>query len=149
MKTVSLHKEVLTVSALLAVPEESAWLYYTRPEDIVNWNFASEEWYCPFAENDLRKDGGFTYRMEARDGSMGFDFSGVYTEVEKFFRISYRLDDEREVDVSFGRKDEQTEVSIRFQIENVYPPEQQQAGWQAILDNYKSYAEKMYREALF
>lgn len=105
------------------------------------WNFASEDWYCPKAENDLRKGGHFNYRMSSTDDQMGFDFEGDYTEVVMLSKISYKLGDEREVYVTFEGDDVSTKVIVVFDAETENSLELQKTGWQAILDNFKKYVE--------
>lgn len=132
----------LTVSVLLQVDPARAWAAYTEPQAIVQWNFASEDWHCPRAENDVRVGGRLCSRMEAKDGSMGFDFEGVYTEVQPLKRLAYRFG-ERHAQVVFASEaPHQTWVRVTFEPENEYPLQQQQAGWQAILDNYQRFAER-------
>lgn len=132
---------VLSIEALIQAPISKVWSMYTDPAHIVNWNFATPEWHCPHAENDLRKDGWFMSRMEARDGSFGFDFKGKYLAVEPFEHLAYQMEDDREVQVSFHQEGEMTRVIGRFEAESSNSPEMQQAGWQAILDNFKAYVE--------
>jgi len=115
----------------------------TRPSHITQWNFASPEWCCPTAEVDLRPGGAFSWRMEARDGSMGFDFHGTYTAVEPYRRLQYRLGDDREVEITFEPDGDAVLVTETFQPENQHDPEFQRQGWQAILDNYGRYVEDL------
>lgn len=133
----------IAIETMVRVPVETAWNAYCDPEAIVHWNFATPLWCCSKAENDLREGGRFSYRMEARDGSMGFDFFGSYTEVKAFKRIRYVLGDGREVTTEFAEKDGGTHVSTVFDAETVHEAEMQKSGWQAILDNYKQYAETL------
>lgn len=132
---------VITVEATINAPVEKVWNYWTDPKHIVRWNNASDDWHTPKAENDLRVGGKFLSRMEAKDGSFGFDFSGEYTAVDKHKRIEYSLGDERKVKVIFESKGNETKVTERFDAENTHSVEMQQAGWQAILDNFKKYVE--------
>lgn len=131
----------ITVSAAVAAPAEQAWALWTSPDHITRWNHASDEWHTPRATNDLRPGGRFEFRMEARDGSVGFDFGGTYETVEPMQRLVYRLDDERRVEVAFEPSENGVHVTETFEPESVHPVEMQQAGWQAILDNYKRYAQ--------
>jgi uncharacterized protein YndB with AHSA1/START domain len=117
------------------------WEYYNQPEHITKWNFADPLWHCPSAKNDLRVGGKYVARMEAKDGSFGFDFSATYTEVIEHEKIAYRLDDGRDVEIIFDNQDGTTFVTLTFDAENQNPPEVQKQGWQAILDNFKKYAE--------
>jgi len=132
----------ITVQATIHAPLEKVWKFWTEPAHITQWSFASEDWHTPKAENDLRKGGKFMSRMEAKDGSMGFDFEGIYDEVEHYKLISYQLGDGRKVEIVFNDIDGNTSVSETFDAENTNPIEMQQAGWQAILDNFKKYAEE-------
>lgn len=122
---------------------KNVWDLYTKPEHIVKWNAASEDWHTTKAENDLRTGGTFNSRMEAKDKSEGFDFTGTYTNVIPFEKIQYKMEDNREVEINFQSIDqEQTHITIEFDPENENSLELQQQGWQAILDNFKRYVEK-------
>lgn len=132
----------VTVQAVIQAPVEKVWSCWTEPEHITKWNQASEDWHAPRAENDLRAGGRFTTRMEAKDGSMGFDFGGVYDEVRTHEWISYTMDDGRRVEISFSGQGGETKVVETFDAESTHPVEFQQAGWQAILDNFKKYTEQ-------
>jgi uncharacterized protein YndB with AHSA1/START domain len=131
----------VTVETTVQTPVERVWKYWTEPKHISKWNNASEDWHTPFAENDLRVGGKFLSRMEAKDGSFGFDFSGVYDEVRINEGISYTLDDGRKVSITFIRQENETKIIQTFESENTNPIELQEAGWQAILDNFKKYTE--------
>jgi len=133
--------EKITVKTKVNAPVDTVWAYWTGPEHIVKWNSASEDWHTPHATNDLRKGGVFTSRMEAKDGSMGFDFSGTYKEVEKGELISYVMEDGREVEIAFTQEGDTTLVEETFDPEQTNPMEMQRGGWQAILDNFKKYVE--------
>jgi uncharacterized protein YndB with AHSA1/START domain len=134
---------VITVAAAVNAPVEKVWDCFTLPEHITQWNFAVPEWHCPSATNGLRTGGRFSSRMEARDGSMGFDFSGVYTEVRPQQHIAYTMDDGRKATVDFIPAGTTTKVTTSFEAESQNPVEMQQGGWQAILDNFKQYAEAL------
>lgn len=134
---------VLKVSAEVEVPVEKAWELFNAPEHIVNWNAASPDWHTPRASNDLRTGGSFSYRMEARDGSFGFDFAGEYTEVLPLTSFAYKMEDGRTARVEFLPTQSGTRVITQFDAENSNPLEMQQNGWQAILDNFKRYAENL------
>jgi uncharacterized protein YndB with AHSA1/START domain len=134
---------VLKVSAEVEVPVEKAWDLFNAPEHIVNWNAASPDWHSPRATNDLRTGGSFSYRMEARDGSFGFDFAGEYTEVVPMTSFAYKMEDGRTARVEFHPIKTGTLVITQFDAENSNPLEMQQNGWQAILDNFKRYAENL------
>ncbi|GGD97403.1 SRPBCC family protein [Paenibacillus nasutitermitis] len=131
----------ITVEAIVQAPVESVWKYWTEPKHIMQWNKASDDWHTPFAENDLKAGGKFVSRMEAKDGSFGFDFGGVYDEVNVNKNLSYTLGDGRKVKVDFIRQDNDTQIIESFEAEETNAAEMQQAGWQAILDNFKKYAE--------
>ncbi|REA63456.1 polyketide cyclase [Dyadobacter luteus] len=135
------EKTVITVETIVNAPVEKVWEYWTSPEHIVQWNSASDDWHTPRAENDPRTGGKFSSRMEARDGSFGFDFEGVYDEVQPLSLISYSLGDGRQVRIIFETQGEQTKVIESFDAENQNPIDMQRAGWQAILDNFKKHTE--------
>jgi uncharacterized protein YndB with AHSA1/START domain len=136
------NKTVLTIKNIIKAPVKKVWEYWTKPEHITQWNNASEDWHTPRAENDLRVGGQFTARMEAKDGSMGFDFGGVYEAVKENEYIEYTMDDGRNVSVRFTSNGEHTELEERFDAEETNSVEMQRTGWQAILDNFKKYAER-------
>lgn len=131
----------ITIEASVKAPSEKVWELWTTPEDITKWSHASDDWHTTKAENDLRKGGKFLSRMEAKDGSMGFDFSGVYDEVITHKSIVYTLDDGRKVRISFQENAGETHISQTFEAENENPVNMQRDGWQAILDNFKKYVE--------
>lgn len=134
-------KTVIHVENTVNLPVTEVWKYWTQPEHITQWNNASGDWHTPWAKNDLRAGGRFTARMEARDGSMGFEFGGVYDQVAENEKIAYTLDDGRKVTVLFNGIGNSTKVEEDFEAENMHPAELQRSGWQAILDNFKKYAE--------
>ncbi len=134
---------MITVQTIVNVPIEKAWEYWTEPKHITKWNFASEDWASPSAENDLKPGGRFKIRMEAKDKCAGFDFGGTYNEVEHHSSISYSMDDGRKVSVTFESEDGKTKMTERFDPETENTEEIQRAGWQAILDNFKKYAESI------
>lgn len=133
----------ITVNAIVDSLIKTVWESWTLPEHIVNWNFASDDWHSPNSENDLKVGGIFRSRMEAKDGSMGFDFEGKYTKVEGQKTIEYVMADSREVSISFEDLGKSTKVTETFDPENTHPLEFQKAGWQAILDNFKKYTETL------
>ncbi len=137
----SVSPKKITVSVKINSSLENVWKHWTDVDSIKQWNNASEEWHTPSASNDLNKGGKFSYRMEARDGSFGFDFSGKYNEVISLDFITYTLDDGRKVDVKFIHDHGQTEVIEVFEAEQTNPIEMQRQGWQAILDNFKRFCE--------
>ncbi len=134
-------KTIITVSAVVDVAVEKAWACWNEPEHIRQWAFASDEWHVPKAENDLQVGGRFLTRMEAKDGSMGFDFDGVYGAVKTNEYIEYTIGDGRKVTVTFTQQDSGTLLVESFEAESTNPVEMQQAGWQSILNNFKKYAE--------
>lgn len=133
--------EEITVETTVNTSVEKTWEYFTKPEHIANWNNASPDWHTPQAVNDLRVSGKFSSRMEAKDGSIGFDFNGVYDEVIPLRCIAYTLEDGRKVRIVFTIQGTQTHLSETFEAETENPIEMQRAGWQAILDNFKRYTE--------
>jgi uncharacterized protein YndB with AHSA1/START domain len=135
------HKTVITVETIVNAAVEKVWAYWTQPEHITQWNNASDDWHTPRAENDLREGGSFTFRMEAKDGSMGFYFCAVYDAVQTNEYISYTLGDDRKVKIIFTSIGNTTKVVENFEAEDVNPVELQQGGWQAILNNFKKYTE--------
>ncbi len=132
---------VITIQADINAPIEKVWTAWTTPEDIVKWNAASADWHTTRAENDLRVGGRFSSRMEAKDGSMGFDFSGVYTVVKLHELIEYKLGDDRKVSIQFSTFNDKTKVIESFDAEETNPIEVQRTGWQAILNNFKRHVE--------
>jgi uncharacterized protein YndB with AHSA1/START domain len=131
----------ITVENTINVPVTKAWQYWTLPQHITQWNHASDDWHTISATNDLRNGGSFNSRMEAKDGSFGFDFAGVYDEVKINELIAYTIGDGRKVHITFKPIGNQTKITETFEAENENPAEMQQAGWQAILDNFKKYTE--------
>lgn len=136
----------ITVSVSVNVPIENVWKYWTEPEHIVEWNYASEEWHTPAAENDLRENGSFLYRMEAKDGSFGFDFGGVYKKISPLKVIEYELGDLRKVRITFEAEEAKTVITETFEAETSMSFITQEAGWQSILDHFKIYAEETLAE---
>jgi uncharacterized protein YndB with AHSA1/START domain len=130
----------ITVQATINAPVEKVWDCYTNPKHIIQWNFADPSWHCPSAENDLRVGGTYKARMEAKDGSFGFDFEVIYSEIILGKQFTYGFDG-RMVTVQFDTKGTQTEIIVRFDPENENPIEMQQQGWQLILNNFKTYTE--------
>lgn len=134
---------VVTVENIIHAPIQKTWDCWTKPEHIIHWNYASVDWHSPRAENDLRVGGCFNTRMEAKDGSIGFDFEGIYDEVKENELIKYSLADGREVTIQFVEMDNNTKVIESFHSETENTIELQQTGWQAILDNFKKYTESI------
>lgn len=134
--------QTIKIDTTISQPVEKVWEYFNSPEHITKWNFATDEWHCPHAENNLATSGKFTYRMEAKDGSAGFDFAGTFDKIVPNERIEYHLDDNRKVQVLFEALDENTtKVTQIFEVEENNDAEMQRQGWQLILDNFKKYAE--------
>ena len=131
----------ITVSALVNEKLKKVWDYYTNPSHIVNWNFADPSWHCPSAINDLKIGGTYKARMEAKDGSAGFDFEVIYTNIIKEKELSYEFGG-RSATITFDVLGDKTQVVIVFDPEKENPIELQKNGWQSILDNFKSYVEK-------
>ena len=131
----------ITVEANVKAPVEKVWKLWNSPEAITKWCTATPEWHTPRASNDLRVGGKLTSRMEAKDGSMGFDFEGVYTVIKENELIGYTMPDGRKVKIVFQSNGNETRVTETFDAESQNPVEMQKGGWQAILDNFKTYAE--------
>ncbi|CAN7507786.1 SRPBCC family protein [Paenibacillus sp. LjRoot153] len=138
METVN---QTITVETTVHAPVEKVWEYWTEPQHITKWSFASDDWHAPNAENDLRVGGKFLTRLEAKDGSFGFDLGGVYDEVRINEFISYTMGDGRKVAITFIRQENDTKVIEAFEAETTNSIEMQKAGWQAFLDNFKKYSE--------
>lgn len=132
----------ITIKTNIKAPIDKVWDKFTNADHIVNWNSASEDWHTPRAENNLTKGGNFSYRMEAKDGSVGFDFGGTYDDVQQNKLISYTMGDGRRVEVQFEQEDDQIAVTETFEPESLNPVEMQRDGWLAILNNFKKYAEQ-------
>jgi uncharacterized protein YndB with AHSA1/START domain len=136
----------ITVQTIIDSPISKVWNYYTQPQHITGWNFASDDWQCPKAKNNLREGGTFSSRMEAKDGSVGFDFGGYYSQVVEHNLICYTMANlgeiGRKAEVKFEMlSDNQTKVTVEFEVEEETSREMQQTGWQSILDNFKKYTE--------
>ena len=134
---------VITVETTVHAPITTVWDSWNNPEHITQWAFASPDWHTPWAKNDLRVGGSFSSRMEAKDGSFGFEFGGVYDAVTTNELIAYTMADGRKVMVEFSAEGDTTKVVERFDAENENPVDMQQMGWQAILDNFKKYTESL------
>jgi uncharacterized protein YndB with AHSA1/START domain len=131
----------ITITATIAADRNKVWEYYTLPEYITKWNFASDEWHCPKASNDLILGGKYYARMEAKQGDMGFDFEAFYIDIIGNEKLSYRMSDGREVNILFKDLNPSTEIEITFDAESLNSLELQKNGWQAILNNFKKYVE--------
>lgn len=136
-----MSKTKITVEALISADGKKVWEYWTSPSHMVKWNFASDDWHCPKAENDLRVGGRLLSRMESKDGKYGFDFEAVYDEVIDQKKIVYTMSDGRQVVTNFENIGGKTKVTTAFDAENENPVEMQKGGWQAILNNFKKYVE--------
>lgn len=135
------QKPVITIEATVNAPVEKVWKYWGEPQHITKWAFASDDWHAPSAENDLRTDGKFSTTMAAKDGSVSFEFGGVYSKVVPHKVIEYTMGDGRKVSTKFAGDGNQTTISQSFEAEGENSLELQKAGWQAILNNMKKYTE--------
>lgn len=131
----------ISIETLVRADPEAAWRAYSDPQAIVQWNAASPDWHSPRSQVDLREGGRFSTRMEAKDGSMGFDFEGTYTRVVPGQLIEYRMDDGREVATRFTGEPGGVRIRVDFDAESQNPAEMQRQGWQAILDSFGRYVE--------
>jgi uncharacterized protein YndB with AHSA1/START domain len=138
----SVKKEIISVATKIKAADERVWNFWTDPRHIIHWNNATDNWHTPFAENDLRVGGKFLFRMEARDASIGFDFTGEYSKIKHCQLIEYYIADGRKVQILFSSNGKETTIEETFEAENTHPVELQKAGWQAILDNFKKYVGK-------
>lgn len=136
------QKITITVETTVDVPVAKAWECWTEPQHIIHWNFASDDWHAPHAENDLRVGGNFLSRMEAKDGSFGFDFTGTYDVVVPNKSIGYTMGDGRIAKINFTNQGDSTLIVETFEAETENSVELQKGGWQAILNNFKKYAEQ-------
>lgn len=134
----------ITVETRVKAGLDAVWQAWNNPEDIKQWNAASADWHTPRCTVDLRVGGKFSARMEARDGSAGFDFEGIYTRIVPRERIAYRMEDGREVEVQFTDADGAVLVTETFDAESVNSPELQRQGWQSILDNFAKHVAERY-----
>lgn len=130
----------IVVETIVNAPMQDVWHAYSNPDDIMQWNHASDDWHSPSSQVDLRPGGSFSSRMEAKDGSEGFDFAGTYTNVVENELIEYTFG-EREARVEFDEVDGGVRVRVSFDAEQEFPAEHQKSGWQAILDNFKQHVE--------
>jgi uncharacterized protein YndB with AHSA1/START domain len=130
----------ITVQATINTEAKKVWEYYNNPNHIIHWNFADSSWHCPSAKNDMQIGGTYKARMEAKDGSFGFDFEAIYSDIKDGQEFTYEFGG-RVATVQFKALGKQTEVIVTFDPENENPIEMQKDGWQAILDNFKNYTE--------
>lgn len=135
------HSQI-RIEAIIAAAVPKVWSYWTEPQHITRWNFAVPEWHCPRVTNDLKVGGKYFARMEAKDGSFGFDFEAFYDEVVDQKKIVYTMSDGRKVTTSFDNLGNKTKVTTVFDAEKQNPEEMQQSGWQSILNNFKKYTEE-------
>lgn len=138
------HKIPSTIIVETSINEslEKTWEYWTEPHHIIKWYFASDDWHTPYAENDLRINGKFKTTMAAKDGSMSFDFEGVYKNILDFKLIEYNIIDNRKVSIHFTKEGHQTKITEEFEPESLNSFEVQKSGWQSILNNFKKYTEQ-------
>lgn len=132
----------IRIEAAIMAPTAKVWSYWTKPEHITKWNFAIPEWQCPSASNDLRAGGKYSARMEAKDGSFGFDFEAIYIEVVDQKKLVYAIADGRKVTTTFEAQGDATKVVTVFDAEKQNSEEMQKSGWQSILNNFKKYTEQ-------
>lgn len=133
----------ITIETFINAPMERVWSCWTQPGHITQWNFASPDWCCPRAINNLEPGGDFSWRMEARDGSMGFDFEGTYLEIKEQESVVYQINDGRTVRIGFRKEGDAVRVTETFGAEGIHSVEMQRAGWLAILENFRHYVEAM------
>ncbi len=136
-----MEKQIISIAVSVVADPKKTWDYFTLPEHITKWNFASEDWHCPKASNDLRVGGKYFGRMEAKNGSFGFDFLAIYDEIIDQKKIAYTMEDGRKAIINFLPKEAETIVTIDFEAEEENAILLQEAGWQAILNNFKKHTE--------
>lgn len=132
----------LTVNTNIKKEVSKVWEGFTNPASITKWNFASNDWHCPSAENNLTEGGTFSYKMAAKDGSFSFDFGGTFNRIEPHKKLAYTLGDGRKVEVLFHDLGEETQIEQTFETEGIHPEKMQEEGWQAILDQFKKFMER-------
>lgn len=133
----------ITVQCHVNAPMSKVWDCWTKPTHITQWNFASDEWHCPSVNNNLEVGGAFNWRMESKDGSMGFDFEGIYDQILHEQKIVYTMSDGRSVSIDFNDEVNGVLVKETFEAEDQNQAELQKQGWQAILNNFKNYVEEL------
>ncbi len=141
LKMETTNTTAITVETVIKSPIEKVWNYWNDPKHITQWCFASDDWHAPYSENDLQVNGKIKTTMAAKDGSMSFDFEGIYTNVQEHKLIEYTIADGRKVKISFINQGNDTKVVETFEAETLNPIEMQRGGWQAILDNFKKHTE--------
>lgn len=134
-------RDPITVEVTIKAPIQKVWNMWNEPNHITKWCFASEDWHAPSAVNDLKVGGKSTTTMAAKDGSVSFDFSWVYTRINNYELLEYTLEDDRKVSVKFETTENGVRVIETFDPEEINPVEMQRQGWQGILDNFKKYVE--------
>jgi uncharacterized protein YndB with AHSA1/START domain len=135
------NSKKITIETTISASPQKVWSYWTKPEHITKWNFATNDWQCPKASNDLKVGGKYSARMEAKDGSFGFDFEAIYDEVIEAKKITCTMGDGRKATTLFEDLSDKTKVTTVFDAENTNSEEMQKNGWQAILENFKKYSE--------
>ncbi len=138
-----MEAQKITVEITVNKDMDHVWKIWTRPDHILNWNHATDDWHTVRAENEIKVGGKFFYRMEAKDGNLGFDFEAHYEEVNEKQVLTYVMSDGRRARTMFQKNDFTTKVTTTFDAENENPIELQKAGWQAILNNFKTYTESI------
>ncbi len=133
--------EKISIASAIDARIDKVWKYYNEAQHIVNWNFASDSWCCPRVESDFKDGGRYLARMEARDGSMGFDFEAIFDEIRAKEKVAYTMGDGRKADIYFEEHNGGTHVNIHFDPDPTHPVGMQRDGWQAILNNFKKYVE--------
>lgn len=136
-----MNTQKITIQTTVNGSRQKVWECYTDPAHITNWNYSIDTWHCPSASNDMKKGGKYKARMEAKDGSFGFDFEATYNEIVEGEKFTYTMTDNRVLNAEFKELGDKTEVIITFDPENENPIEMQRQGWQSILDNFKKYTE--------
>lgn len=135
--------EKVTISTKIMAPLSLVWRAWTNPDHVVNWNFAADSWHCPSATSEFKIGGKFSYRMEAKDNSFGFDFKGEFTEIKPMESLAFQLDDDRRVWVSFEQQGDEVSLVEEFEAEEVNDLDFQKQGWNTILENFKIYVEDL------
>ena len=135
------EKKWVTVEISINAPIAKVWEVWTSPEHIIHWNNASADWHTPKAENDLKVGGKFVFKMEDKDGTFGFEFEGVYTEIITNELIAYKMGDGRHAKINFSSHEDETKIIETFEAEDINTIDLQRNGWQAILNNFKKYTE--------
>ena len=133
---------MITVQTTINATLSHVWDCFTKPEHIVHWNFASDDWHCPTATSDFKEKGNFNYTMSAKDSTTQFDLKGTFLQIEKEQLIVYQLEDNRKVNISFNVEEDAVKLVESFEPENIHSHDLQREGWQAILNNFKKYCEQ-------